>query len=573
MGMFASLLQRIGVVGSQTALSGNNRAYDAARNDTREMVGWYPPKTAGLDENLSTRDEVIARTRDLVRNHPIISGGVDRRAEAVVGANLRLETQPAFELMGQDADWADEWSAQTEQAFELWSRDPRNLCDAQMHLQFGGMVEMAYRHWWNDGEAAAIPKMLAPIGPRVMAEYRTCIEVIDPDRISNPRGLPDGHVLANGHKLIGGMEYDRNGARIAAYVRKVHPQALNLAANDHFTWTRIPFFGPTGTPRFIHAMKRDRADQRRGISRIVSALKRTKMFDRYDDAEVEAALLNSVMAAWIESPYETGDVAAALAPGSEMQGSDDYNMQALMQYRMDHPVRLEGVRTIHGAPGEKLTLNRAEHPSQNYPEFQATGLRTIAAKFGLSYAQLSANWADINYSSARAMLNEVWRGLLHDRWLFTQAFCTPIYLAWLEEAIALGKVSIPGRKTNFYRWRNALSLCEWVGPGRGSVDPLKEAQANDFELNQGATDLQSMSNERGRDYRKTLMAQHRVDKYREKLGMGPFVPLKGGGSGAGGDDAGSESKVDSGDAEQQNSDSRRRSDGKFAPGEQEEETA
>lgn len=529
----------------QSAFGGSSRAYEAGRYDSREMASWVPPLTSGIDENLDSRDAVTRRSRDLVRNHPIIAGATDRRAETVVGANIRLETQPAWQVLGQTADWADEWSANTEQQFELWSRDPRKLCDAEQAMQFGGLVEMAYRHWWNDGEACAVIKMLPPVGARVMAEWETCLEVIDPDRLSNPRGLPDHHRLVNGHTLIGGIEYNRHKTPIAAHIRARHPSSAS-ADSDMFVWKRVRFYGPTGRPIFIHAFKRNRADQRRGISRFVSAIKRIKMFDRYDDAEIEAALLNAVMAGFIESPYPTSDVAAAMAPGSGAEGSEEWGLQQQMEYRMKNPVKAAGVRFIHGLPGEKASFMRAEHPSANYPEFQKTGLMAISAALGLGYAQVSQNWNDLNYSSARAMLNEIWRGLLHDRWLFTQAFCTPIYLAWLEEAVAKGVVSVPGRKLNFYRHRTALSLCEWMGPGRGTVDPLKEAQARDFELNQGSTDLTTIANDEGKDWRKTLHRQSRERKYREELGLPAYIPLKAGsghgssadsGGGDGGDEA------------------------------------
>lgn len=534
MGFVSGLLDRMRF-GKANALSGGGRAYDAGRWDSREMASWTPSLTSGIDEVLDSRDLVVRRSRDLVRNHPIIAGATDRRAESVVGTSIRPELQPAFEMMGQTADWADDWSTKTEGQFEMWARDPRFLCDAEMQLQFGGMVEMAYRHYWNDGEAAAVLKMLPPSGVRVGAQWETCLQVIDPDRISNPNEAADYTMTARGRTLIGGIEYDRNNAPVAAHVRVAHPAGRTGGLSDNLRWQRVPFYGPTGRPIFIHAFRRKRADQRRGISQFVAAIKRIKMFDRYDDAEVEAALLNAVMAGWIESQYPTSDVQEALAPGSGNDTSE-LSVREMMEYRMNNPVSVAGARIIHGLPGEKLTFQRAERPSANYPEFQATGLRSIAATLGLSYAQVSQNWADINYSSARVMLNEIWRGLLQERWLFTQAFCTKVFLAWLEESIARGIVDIPGRKANFYKWRNALSLVEWMGPGRGTVDPLKEAQANDFELNQGTANLSTISGERGQDYRKTLFQQSREKAYREKLGLDPYVPLKGGG-GAGSDGA------------------------------------
>lgn len=500
-----------------------SRAFDAARYDTPEMENWYAPLTSGEDENLDARDAVVRRARDLVRNHPIMSGAEDRRVESVVGPNIRLELQPAYRMLGQDVEWADEWADDAEQRFELFCRDPRKLADAEMQCQFGGLVDMAYRHWWRDGEALGVVKMLPANGPRFGASYETCLHVVDPDRLSNPNGLPDHHRLSTGRKLIGGIEYDRNGAPIAGHIRVAHPN--QKGPENTFRWQRVPFYNRMGRPILIHAQQKKRAGQKRGISRMVSAMKRIKMLDRYDNAEIEAALLNAVMAATVESPYPTKDVEAAMAPAST-PSDDSWSLSKQIEHRSKSKLFLKGLRIMHLLPGEKMNFNRAERPAANYPDFQATGLRTVAASLGLSYAQLAQNWSDINYSSARAMLNEVWRGLLHDRWLFTQAFCTPFLLAWMEEAVARGHVQLPEGPASFYTRRAELTLCEWWGPGRGTVDPLKEGQANDFMLNQGATDLTTIGNEQGRDFRKTLRNQSRERRARRDMGLPDYVPLR-----------------------------------------------
>jgi lambda family phage portal protein len=536
MGFFRNVMQSILPKGN--ALMGGGRAYDAGRWDTREMAGWNPSLNTPNNEVLDSRDKVTARARDMARNHPIVAGAIDRRAEAVVGANIRVEAQPAFELMGRTSDWADEWATTVEGHFSLWANDSRFLADAQMTQSFGGLVETAYRHWWIDGEALVVRKMLAARGPRVGARYQTCFQLIDPDRLSNPNGMADNTVLQNGNRVIGGVEINPDSAPVAYWIRVAHPAETGML--NSFRWERVRRFGPSGAPIAIHAFKTKRADQRRGISQFVAAIKRVKMFDRYDDAEIEAALLNSVMAASVTSKSPTAEVMEAMAPVDENEAG--WSTKDYLNERMKHPVKVEGVRTIHLLPDEEFELHRAEHPSQNYPEFQATGLRTMSANFGLSYAQVAQNWADINYSSARAMLNEIWRGLLHDRWQFTQALCTPMYSAWLEEAVAIAKVKVPGGPANFYRWRPELTQCEWMGPGRGTVDPLKEANANEIALNAGTTNLSLIADESGRDHRKVLQGQARDKRLREKLGLDPFVPLKAGAAAAGGEDDGSDGR-------------------------------
>ena len=44
---------------------------------------------------------------------------------------------------------------------------------------------------------------------------------------------------------------------------------------------------------------------------------------------------------------------------------------------------------------------------------------------GLATEQLSGRWAGINYSNARTLTNETWRGWLSERHIFTQAALTP----------------------------------------------------------------------------------------------------------------------------------------------------
>lgn len=498
MGRVQSLAAGVALMALSGRTGGGGRAYDAGRYDTREMASWHPSRAWVNDEVLANRDKVTDRARDMARNHPIIGGAIDRRTESVVGPEIRLEAQPAFEAMGRTAEWADSWATATEEQFRLWAQDPMFRSDVEMQSTFGGLVESAYRHWWTDGDALAVIKMIDRGGP-----WQTCIELVDPDRLSNPAGLSDNMLLPNGNRIIGGVEVNSDNAAVAYHIRCAHPAESGRTDGEVFRWERVARFGPTGRPQVIHAFKRGRAGQRRGISRFVAAIKRMKQFDRYDDAEIEAALLNSVMAAWVESPFPTSDVAEALAPGSA-EDSTGWSYEEQLKYRLKNAVKLDGARVIHGLPGEKMAFHRAEHPSQNYPEFQATGLRSLAANFGLSYAQVAQNWADINYSSGRLMLNEIWRGLLHDRYEFTSRFCTPAYSAWLEESVANGRVKVPGRPLNFYKWKLELTMCEWMGPGRGTVDPLKESNADELNLRMNTTTLADIAADQGRDPRRII---------------------------------------------------------------------
>jgi capsid protein len=55
-------------------------------------------------------------------------------------------------------------------------------------------------------------------------------------------------------------------------------------------------------------------------------------------------------------------------------------------------------------------------------------------------------------------------------------FCQPVYEAWIEEAISIGRISAPG----FFAdpaIRRAWCASTWIGDGPGSIDPEKEVKA------------------------------------------------------------------------------------------------
>lgn len=519
------ILSRIGgafTAGKQAFLAvpgAGRRPYEAGQRGHRQMTGWAP-RTGQVDqEHLGSRETIVGRARDLIRNNPIISGGLDRRAEAVVGSRIRLQAMPDFEAMGKDWKWAGKWARGVESQFRVWDRDSRRLCDAERTQTFGQMVDTAYRHWWADGEALAYVEMR----DRGSA-YQTCVRLIDPDRLQNPDGLQDESLLPNGNQIVGGVEVDASGVAVAYHIRVRHPDSAAWRASINKT-ERVEREDADGRPRVVHAFRRKRAQQRRGISRLVASMRKIRMLDRYDDAELELALLRALRSPYVKFNLPTDEVREALAPTGE--DGKPYIDQYL-EYREEHPLFIEGIGFTQLLAGEDIGFATSDGPPAHYGDFRKEGLRSIASDFGLSHQQLAQNWEDINYSSARTLLNEIWRGLLDDRWQFTQMFCTPIYAAWLQEAIAIGKVKLPGGPANFYRYRAEITMADWLGPGRGVVDPKKEAEGNDLDLAAGRSNLAVQLNERGLDVRDVMMGRARDKAMIEEFELGDMIGHNGG---------------------------------------------
>lgn len=461
---------------------------DAARSDIPELQGWNPGPGFSGSSTLGDSDTILGRARDLDRNNPWINGGLDRRVEAVIGGTIRLSAQPITELLNRDFAWRMKWIADVQPRFRAWGNDIERRCDARGVLSFGQIIKLAYLTYARDGECAA----------EIRDTYRglanpTNVLLFEPERISTPRYS----LHREGPGLRNGVVMDEKRGVVGYWVKSTHPDDMTPSEMAD-RWEYVPRFGPTGRHKLLHVFSPRYAEQNRGVSRLAEAMVSAKMLDRVDRAEVQAALKSAVMSFFIKSPGTTDDLEAAFAPSGSDVDSGAW-IDPYLEYRSKSPIRLEASQFVHLLPDEDVVAPEATRPNANYPEFARFVLQKIAGSLGISYPQLSQDWAGINYSSARALLNELWRSFLEDRVYFTQQFCTPIYAAWLEREVANGDVKVPGGAVNFLRNKTAICMAEWIGPGRGSVDPLKEANADNLDIAGKRKSTVEAILERGRD--------------------------------------------------------------------------
>lgn len=267
----------------------------------------------------------------------------------------------------------------------------------------------------------------------------------------------------------------------------------------------------------VHAFEPGRAGQYRGVSVLAPIIKRLRMLGRYDEAELQAAVLNAVMAAFVESPFDHDQFASALGGGEELSA---YQQQRLDYYQAA-PINVGGAKIAFTFPGEKVTLTKPSHPNSVFEAFERASLRNIASAMGMTYEQLSMDWGQVNYSSACAALLEVWRGFAARKEHFAQAFMAPIYAAWLEEAIDRRIIRLPKGAPDFAEAKAAYCSAKWIGPGRGWVDPHKEATAATERLAAGLSTLERECAEQGEDYLETIQQRARERKEMLALGLDP----------------------------------------------------
>jgi lambda family phage portal protein len=475
-------------------------AYDAANMEDPHLAEWLPYLGSPDGEMNMFRDRIVSRVRDLVRNDGWAAGAVTRVLDNAIGANFRAISKPDYRALATisgnkafDAAWADEYGKAVDAGYRTWSEDAGRYCDAMRKMTVPQMLRLAFRHKVVDGDALGQVLWLTDrVGPG-RARYNTAIQLIDPDRLSNPQQRFDWI------NVRGGVEIDELGAAVAYHIRQAH-QGDWFNAGKSVVWDRIDRETSWGRPIIIHDYDMDRASQHRGgVGMLGPVVQRLKALAKYDGAELDSAILNALFAAYIESPNDPALVESALGdqelPQYQAMRSD---------YHSEKRLSMNGARMPILFPGEKINAVTAVRPNSNFADFEKAVLRNFASAAGMSAQQVSQDWSDVNYSSARAALLEAWKTLDRRRVDFSVGFASPLRGAWLEEAFEVDDLPLPTGAPAFMEARAAYMRATWMGPARGWIDPVAEKEGAVMGMEAGLSTLENECAEQSLDWEEVL---------------------------------------------------------------------
>jgi len=502
----------ITIVRDQQATVGG---FDGASKISRELALWNPMSQSADGEMLPDKERLDARGRDMTRNDGFAHGAANTFKDSIVGGMYLLNARPKLEVLKEvspafnDA-WAEEFQRVVETKWNLYAESPMCWLDASRELSFTGLVRMAISQWALGGEALATAEWIKTSD----RPYKTAIQMVDTDRLSNPQGRMDDR------SLRGGVERDYHGAPAAYHIRRSHPSDFDPNA---YSWRRVPVRTPWGRTQVIHLKDAMRPEQTRGVSDMVSVLKQMRMTSKFSDIMLQNAVVNATYAAVIESDLPPAEAFAALGEGSSQQWAEDYLTGVAEYTGQSRNLHLDGAKIAHLYPGSKLKMLNAGQPGGVGTVFEESLLRKIAAGLGLSYEQFTKDFTKTNYSSARATMGETGKRMAAIKTMMADRFATTLYQLWLEEAISSGEVPLPAgvKKNFFYKGQNkdAISSCSWIGASKGQIDELKETQAAVMRINTGLSTYEDEANRLGKDWRETFEQRSREQKYAEKLGI------------------------------------------------------
>ena len=505
---------------AQALAHGSHTPYDAAGYTGEHVATWNPYLASPDGERNMYRDRITARARDLVRNDGWASGAVTRILDNQIGGNFRPMFKPDYKALrlrtgikSFDSTWAHEYAQVLAANYRVWAEGSGNYADAQRHQTVIQLMRLAFRHKLIDGDALGqmlwLPKRIGP----GRAQYATCLQLIDPDRLSNPQLQFDTQTMR------GGVMVDEFGAAWGYQIRRAHQGDWWAAASSQ-TWDLIPRETEWGRPIIVHDYDPDRAGQHKGGTGIFTPiLTRMRMLAKMDGVELDAAVVNAMFGAYIESPYDHSLVEEAI--GDEEDSGLSLYQEERADFHKKRRTELGGVRLPILFPGEKINAIASTRPNANFSGFQGAFLRNVAAQTGLSTQQVSNDWSDVNYSSHRGAMLEAYKTMGRRHYDYTHRFASPVVNAWHEESRDVDYYPLPQGAPDFELCRAEYGRMVWMKPPRGWIDPVVEKQGAVLGMDAGLSTLQHETQEQDLDYEEVLEQRAReIQKFKD-LGMIP----------------------------------------------------
>lgn len=473
-----------------------------------QLAQWLPQSQSVDAALLPQFERGNARADDLVRNNGYAANGVQLHQDHIVGSFFRLSYRPNWQHLGISEEDASAMSDDVEAAWREYAEDHHCYLDVERKRTFTMMIrEGVAMHAFN-GELFTQPAWSAETGRM----FRTQFRMVSPKRISNPGDVMDTATQRAGVTL------DRYGAAVGYSVSEdAYP---GWGARK---WTHIPRELVNGRPGMIHIFEPLEDGQTRGANRFYSVMEQMKMLDTLQNTQLQSAIVKAMYAATIESELDS-EKAFEFIAGSEGATGQKNGMEKMLEqylvYYQAAQVKFGGAKVPHLFPGDSLNLQTAQDTDNGFSVFEQSLLRYIAAGLGVSYEQLSRDYSQVSYSSARASANESWRYFLGRRKFIAARQASMMFGCWLEEAFIRGVIRMPaGARYSYQEARGAWSHSEWIGAGRMAIDGLKEVQESVMLIEAGLSTYEKECGKLGEDYQEIFRQQVREAKERRDAGL------------------------------------------------------
>jgi len=267
---------------------------------------------------------------------------------------------------------------------------------------------------------------------------------------------------------IDGIRFDSEGNPIEYRVLKTHP-------GDYRTFMKSLAGEWVKAEYMLHYFRAVRAGQVRGVSEITPALSLFGELRLFTKAVINAAARAAEISGVMTTTLLPDALAAELADPLTVIEIARNNLVSLPE-------------------GWTMSQLKAEQPATTYEMFKRAIVSEAARCISMPYNIAAGDSSSYNYASGRLDHQTYDRGIEVEREEIRHDVLDRIYSAWLSEYRITANLTAAQVVE--------LSEHEWHFAGRGHVDPVKEANADETRLQNGTLTYSRYWAKRGADWKR-----------------------------------------------------------------------
>lgn len=397
------------------------------------------------------------RSGQLYERNLFARGLIRRLLTNVIGTGLALYSEPQTDLLSAlSEDDADVWKNNVEGRFDIWANNPR-LCDWEERRTFDQLQSEAWAESLVEGDILVVIKAHPTLGLPM-------IQLIRGGRVQTPLKIPKGKTIING------VEVDSRNRDVAYWVSDPRKPGQSIP---------IPAYGPKSKKRLAFLMYGTdrRMDQKRGVPLLSLVLQSLAELDRYRDAELRAAVVNSIVAMYLTKEQNKMG-SRSFSAGAVRNDSLTYTGSEGEERQFKITKAYPGMVMEELQQGEEPKSFDTKRPNVNYKVFEEAIIHAIAWANEVPPEILTLEFSN-NYSASKAAISEFRAYITKARKKFGADFCQPIYVEWLVSEALTNGVNAPGffeARRDPRKWIEfgAWVRAKWAGPIKPSIEMARE---------------------------------------------------------------------------------------------------
>ena len=346
------------------------------------------------------------RSMQLYIENPYVQGFVDRMLRNEIFTGIMLEATPIASVIWPNLSpkererLATRYSEEMTEAFKLYAAD-YNVFDYRQELTFGELQKQCWLESIFCGDGIIVGRINRQTG-------LPCWDWINGNHImTNPEYTP-----RRGNWVVHGVELNPKGIHVAYHVQEYD--------GEEFSFKRIQVIGERSGRQISWMIYSGEKfiNNVRGIPLLGNVLYMVKDLDRYKNAELRAAVINSLFPIFIKRDKETATPLRPVLAGIGRYASPDAGTPAAVeaerraaaeakQQQPEHTTVEMAPGTIleQLAPGEEPVSFSAQRPNVNYAAFEKGMLAVFAWSKGMPPEIVTMQFQS-NYSASRQASNE-----------------------------------------------------------------------------------------------------------------------------------------------------------------------